>query len=137
MGRKLTLVTDNNSPGAKRRKIAKRKRNVRRFVTVGAMGLFLGMLFSVTYTDRQDKLREAERQLAAYEEQYEQLQTQEEYYRQEISKLENEDYIARLARERYFKSEEGEITFKLPKSPSDSRVESDEEEATQESINEK
>ncbi len=137
MGRKLTLVTDNNSTGAKRRKIAKRKRNVRRFVTVGAMGLFLGMLFSVTYTDRQDKLREAERQLAAYEEQYEQLQTQEEYYRQEISKLENEDYIARLARERYFKSEEGEITFKLPKSPSDSRVESDEEEATQESINEK
>ena len=30
------------------------------------------------------------------------------------SKLENEDYIAKLAREKYFKSEEGEIIFKLP-----------------------
>ena len=32
-----------------------------------------------------------------------------------IFKLENEDYIAKLAREKYFKSEEGEILFKLPK----------------------
>ena len=60
------------------------------------------------------KLTEAKEKLAAYEKEYDELIEKEEYYRNEISKLENEDYIAKLAREKYFKSEEGEILFKLP-----------------------
>ena len=128
MARKLTLVTDNNSPGAIRRKKARHKKRLRRAATLAVMGLFLGALGYVTFADRIVKLRETERQLVEYEKQYEQLKTQEEYYRQEISKLENEDYIALLARERYFKSEEGEIIFKLPKSQEDPLASSDEDE---------
>ena len=52
--------------------------------------------------------------LNIYQKEYDKLLETEEYYRNEISKLENEDYIAKLAREKYFKSEEGEIIFKLP-----------------------
>lgn len=66
------------------------------------------------YTDRLSKLTKARENLATYQEQYDELIAKEEYYRNEISKLENEDYIAKLAREKYFKSEEGEIIFKLP-----------------------
>lgn len=66
------------------------------------------------YTDRLSKLTKARENLATYQKQYDELIAKEEYYRNEISKLENEDYIAKLAREKYFKSEEGEIIFKLP-----------------------
>lgn len=66
------------------------------------------------YTDRLSKLTKARENLATYQEQYDELIAKEEYYRNEISKLENEDYIAKLTREKYFKSEEGEIIFKLP-----------------------
>lgn len=66
------------------------------------------------YMGRLAKLTEAKEILATYQQQYDELIAKEEYYRNEISKLENEDYIAQLAREKYFKSEEGEILFKLP-----------------------
>lgn len=81
------------------------------------MSILLGA-FVVTgiflYTGRLTKLTEAKEKLATYQQQYDELIEKEEYYRSEISKLENEDYIAKLAREKYFKSEEGEILFKLP-----------------------
>ncbi|HAX72051.1 MAG TPA: hypothetical protein DCY20_00860 [Firmicutes bacterium] len=78
------------------------------------MGVGFCLLGFSVYGTRLEKLKEAENQLAEYEEQYLELIEIEEYYRAEISKLENEDYIARLAREKYFKSEEGEILFKFP-----------------------
>jgi cell division protein DivIC len=105
--RKLTLIQKKNR---------KRRRQLlyRRLLT---MGLLIGSFIvaaSIMYTNRLTKLAEAKENLAAYQKEYDKLLETEEYYRNEISKLENEDYIAKLAREKYFKSEEGEIIFKLP-----------------------
>ncbi|MGL4374394.1 MAG: FtsB family cell division protein [Turicibacter sp.] len=118
MGRKLVLVTDNNPKSQKR--LSKKQRFFRRALTLTAIvGIFV-LLGYTSYSDRLEKLKEDEKQLAKYEQEYASLVAQEEYYRAEISKLENEDYIARLAREKYFKSEEGEIIFKLPEDTEDS-----------------
>lgn len=113
MARKLRLITKQN-------RIARRNRFFRRILTVSVL---IGLMFIAgyfMYTERLAKLAEAKTQLAEYEAQYSELSEKEEYYRNEISKLENEDYIAQLAREKYFKSEEGEIIFKLPEDSQDS-----------------
>lgn len=107
MARKLKLIVKQNRQ-------RRRKRFLRRFLTVGVLVLSLVTLGYFTFTDRLNRLVEAQSQLDQYKEEYSNLVEKEEYYRDEISKLENEDYIAKLAREKYFKSEEGEIIFKLP-----------------------
>lgn len=107
MARKLKLIVKQNRQ-------RRRKRFLRRFLTVGVLVLSLVTLGYFTFTDRLNRLAEAQSQLDQYKEEYSNLVEKEEYYRDEISKLENEDYIAKLAREKYFKSEEGEIIFKLP-----------------------
>lgn len=112
MGRKLVLVTDNNPKSHK--KLSKKQKFFRRALTLSVISGALVMLAYTSYTTRIEKINEAKQQLAQYEQQYKELIAQEEYYRAEISKLENEEYIAKLAREKYFKSEEGEIIFKLP-----------------------
>ncbi len=107
MARNLKLITKQNR---KRR----RKNAIRRFLTVFVLVASLATLGYFTYTERLNRLVEAKAHLEQYEDEYSKLVEKEEYYRNEISKLENEDYIAKLAREKYFKSEEGEIIFKLP-----------------------
>lgn len=105
--RKLTLIQKKNR---------KRRRQLmyRRILTMSLLIGFFLVASVFMYTERLAKLTEAKANLAAYQQQYDELITKQEYYRSEISKLENEDYIAKLAREKYFKSEEGEILFKLP-----------------------
>lgn len=105
--RKLTLVQKNNR---KRRQQLFYRRVLTLILIIG----FFCVVGACLYTSRLAKLTEAKEKLAAYEKEYDELIEKEEYYRNEISKLENEDYIAKLAREKYFKSEEGEILFKLP-----------------------
>ena len=106
--RKLTLIQKKNR---------KRRRQLlyRRALTMSLLIGFFIVAGAFMYTGRLAKLTEAKENLAAYQQQYGELIAKQEYYRNEISKLENEDYIAKLAREKYFKSEEGEILFKLPK----------------------
>ena len=113
MARKLTLITKQN------RKI-RRKQFFKRFLTLTVLVGIMVTTGYFMYTERLTKLSEAKALLAEYEEQYSELPEKEEYYRDEISKLENEDYIAQLAREKYFKSEEGEIIFKLPEDSQES-----------------
>lgn len=44
--------------------------------------------------------------------------------KQDVSLLEDEDYVAKLARSRYFYSKDGEINFKLPDSDNTATTES-------------
>lgn len=113
MARKLTLITKQN------RKI-RRKQFFKRFLTLTVLVGIMATTGYFMYTERLTKLAEAKALLTEYEAQYSELSEKEEYYRDEISKLENEDYIAQLAREKYFKSEEGEIIFKLPEDSQES-----------------
>lgn len=53
-------------------------------------------------------------ELAAAEEKLESAKEQQEMLKLQISKLEDDEYIAKLARKEYFLSEEGEIIFTIP-----------------------
>jgi len=65
------------------------------------------------YSERIKKLRESEVYLAQLQQEKDEILAQQDYYRSEIHKLENEDYIAMLARERYFKSLQNEVLFRF------------------------
>jgi len=75
-------------------------------------GFFIASSFFV-YSDRRNKLREAEAHLAALQQEKEEIMVQQEYYLSEISKLKDPEYVARLAREKYFKSLPDEILFRI------------------------
>lgn len=92
----------------------KRRGLYRRLTLMGILAIIIGyvmgsiMLSQLEITEKkiQNKI-ELENKLAS-------LQQQETYYRDEIVKLNDEEYVAKLARNEYFLSEEGEIIFKLP-----------------------
>ena len=58
--------------------------------------------------EKEEEKRQVQEQLATVKEQQEMLKLQ-------ITKLEDDDYIAKLARKEYFLSEDGEIIFTIPK----------------------
>ena len=60
---------------------------------------------SIIYTNRRDK-----KQL---EEKYKQTLEREEVLKSEIMKLQDEEYVARYARERYLYSKDGEIIIRI------------------------
>lgn len=51
---------------------------------------------------------------------YEKLQDQEIELKEQIKRLNNKEYIEKLARSEYFLSNDGEIIFKLPEDKKDS-----------------
>ena len=96
---------------------------IRRAITlVLFFGTFIGSgLF--TYANRIERLRAAEERLAYYQQQYQEIQDLNAYYQAQIQMLEDEEFVAMLARERFLKSLPGEIIFRTS-SDSASRWES-------------
>ena len=85
----------------------------RRILTMSLIvGVFVVSSFFI-YSDRRNKLREAEAYLAQLQHEKDEIMAQQDYYLSEISKLANDDYISMLARERYFKSLPDEIIFRI------------------------
>ena len=105
MSRKLTVIKQNR----KRR----RKLFYRRILTVFFVVGFFLISGLVMYSDRIRRLREAEAQFVQLQLEKEEIIAQQEYYRSEISKLANEEYVAMLARQVYFKSLPHEILFRI------------------------
>jgi len=64
-----------------------------------------------TYANRMNRLEEVRAELAAYQEQYDEVMLRQGYYENQVIRLEDEDYIAMLARERHFMSLPNEIVF--------------------------
>jgi len=67
----------------------------------------------VTYTNRMNRIEVALAELAAYQEQYEGIMLRQEFYKNKVVRLGDEDYIAMLARERHFWSLPNEIVFRI------------------------
>ena len=105
MSRKLTVIKQNRQ---RRRKLL-----YRRILTVSFVAGFFIISGMFMYSDRIRRLREAEAQFAQLQQQKEEILAQQEYYRSEISKLENEEFVAMLARQVYFKSLPHEILFRI------------------------
>ena len=96
---------------AKKKKV---KKKARRMVTFGVASFLLIILISITlfsvFTEILDKYKEKnelENQLIALEEKEKELEN-------EIKKLEDPEYLARYAREKYFYSKDGELIIRIP-----------------------
>ncbi|KKB35280.1 FtsB family cell division protein [Bacillus thermotolerans] len=79
-----------------------------------ALLVFAGLLSTLwsknAYLEEQKLAKEqAEAELA-------ELKEKQKRYEEELRKLEDDEYIAELARKKYFLSDEGEIIFNLPES---------------------
>ncbi|RLQ91680.1 FtsB family cell division protein [Falsibacillus albus] len=65
------------------------------------------------------KLEEKKAERAKVEKQLAQLKKKESILKDQVVKLNDDDYIAKLARSQYFLSEKGEIIFHIPESKED------------------
>lgn len=81
-------------------------------IAIVALGISyaIGSMLHAQAESTQQKLQEKNE----LEKRYASLKEQEKDHRAEIVKLNDDEYVAKLARNEYFLSEEGEIIFKLP-----------------------
>ncbi|WP_051258469.1 FtsB family cell division protein [Atopococcus tabaci] len=93
----------------------KRKRVIRKRTTlITAVGVFLLGVSGVKMAGSQHKLTELEAQTEAAQQELESVQTYQDDLNYYIGMLEDEDYVAKLARGQYFLTKEDEIVFNLP-----------------------
>lgn len=72
-----------------------------------------GVVLAALYSQK-SALKDKEAQKQELKEQLSSLQKEEEQLKEEIVKLNDDEYIAKLARKEYFLSDDGEIIFNLP-----------------------
>ena len=77
------------------------------YVTLGA--LLLQSLGNTTYQIIQKRIEKKK-----YSEELTELKDKEEELKSTVTKLQNPDYVARYAREKYLYSKEGEIIIRIP-----------------------
>lgn len=100
----------------------------RRTMLFGSIMLLVaGILLIVSFNQKnQNQLLQEE--LVQTEEVMDERISQEKDLEQQIKQLNDEDYIARIARSEFFFSEEGEIIFNLPKSNGENSKKENQEE---------
>ena len=96
--------------------MAKRKvkKKARRIVTFGLISIALIVFIAITLgrvffdiVDKYKEKKELENQLIA-------LQEKEKELENDVNKLEDPEYLARYAREKYFYSKDGELILRIP-----------------------
>jgi len=96
----------------KSRRAYLRRRSVRRFLTLAIIvGVFVYAAYS-TYHTRLNQLEEMRSELEVYREIYDEVMLRQGFYRNQILRLEDEDYVAMLAREN-LRSLPNEIIFRV------------------------
>ncbi|MGG4266014.1 FtsB family cell division protein [Peribacillus simplex] len=101
--------------------VEKKKRGLRRRLTLYSVfaGVFLILAVSTLITQNvalDEKVQQKEELMGKLAK----LEKDETLLKEEIVKLNDDDYIAKIARRDYFLSEKGEIIFTLPKGKEDS-----------------
>ena len=94
-----------------RQKILSRRRLAVFFVVAAAVCIVLVS----TMVSHNARLAEKEAQITNVQEELMTVQEQKQMLELQIAKLQDDEYIAKLARKEYFLSEEGEIIFTIPK----------------------
>lgn len=115
--RKITALHQNyNQAEIKKQQDLKKKRLglYRRLVFIGLLALGIGYTIGSVLLSQSEILNEKMNEKIKLEKELSSLKEQEKDYRAEIVKLNDEEYVAKVARSEYFLSEEGEIIFKLP-----------------------
>ena len=94
-----------------RQKVLSRRRLAVFFVVAAAVCIVLVS----TMVSQKARLAEKEAQITNVQEELMTVQEQKQMLELQIAKLQDDEYIAKLARKEYFLSEEGEIIFTIPK----------------------
>lgn len=87
----------------------------RRIAVLLTLGLVACLCATFMLMNQKSRLAEKQELKAAAEQHLAEVQNQQELLNLQITKLEDDEYIAKLARKEYFLSEEGEIIFTIPK----------------------
>ena len=103
-----------NNAGRKRSKqqIIRRNRRIFAFLVVASVTI---VVLSTMVLKQNERLAAKEQQKENVVAELESVKEIQEMLNLQIAKLEDDDYIAKLARKEYFLSEEGEIIFTIPK----------------------
>lgn len=86
----------------------------RRMFVFGLLASVLLVVLISTYISQYNRLAEKQQQKADVLAELEEVEEKKEMLNLQISKLEDDEYIAKLARKEYFLSDEGEIIFTIP-----------------------
>ena len=92
----------------------KRKQVKRNFIIVSAIYLILGFLLMENVVKTSYELYTKSKEKKEFKEELAILQEKEEELKGQVNKLQDPDYIARYAREKYLYSKDGEIIIRIP-----------------------
>lgn len=99
----------------------KRKLLFRRLAVFALFASVISYLMISTYISQSSALEKKQEDKEQLEQKLANLQKEQEILDEEIVKLNDDEYIAKLARKEYFLSEKNEIIFNLPKEKKDSQ----------------
>lgn len=95
-------------------KMKHKRKLMRRLAAFSAVALIvLGTLFSAQISQN-GNLNEKKQELASAKQSLNELEQQQKQSEEELVRLQDDEYIAKLARKNYFFSEDGEIIFNIP-----------------------
>ncbi|WLR55083.1 septum formation initiator family protein [Mesobacillus subterraneus] len=99
----------------------KRKLLFRRLAVFALFASVISYLMISTYISQSATLEKKQADKEQFEQKLASLHKKQEILDEEIVKLNDDEYIAKLARKEYFLSEKNEIIFNLPKEKKDSQ----------------
>jgi cell division protein DivIC len=99
----------------------KRKLLFRRLAVFSLFALVISFLMISTFISQSAALEKKKAEKEKLEQKLASLEKKQEILDEEIVKLNDDEYIAKLARKEYFLSEKNEIIFNLPKEKKDSQ----------------
>lgn len=92
----------------------KRKQVKRNFIIIAVIYIILGFLLAETVVKTSYELYTKSKEKREFQAELTELKEKEEELKGQVSKLEDPDYIARYAREKYLYSKDGEIIIRIP-----------------------
>lgn len=101
---------DSQMKAIKKQKIGFR----RRMVVFGIIATVVITMLAITYVNKSNTLAEKQKIKHEVEQKLQLAKDKHEMLTLQIEKLQDDDYIAKLARKEYFLSEDGEIIFTIP-----------------------
>lgn len=99
----------------------KRKLLFRRLAVFGLFAAVISYLMISTFISQTAALEKKQKEKEMLEQKLASLEKKQEILDEEIVKLNDDEYIAKLARREYFLSEKNEIIFNLPKDKKESQ----------------
>lgn len=109
-----------------REKLARQRIGLRRRLAVFFIIASVVVISLVsTIFNQNERLAQKEAEKEKVLEQLEEIKKEQSLLKMEIKKLEDDEYVAKLARKEYFLSEDGEIIFTIPKEDKIDKKEND------------